>query len=172
MGDIIDTKDHYIYLLLLIMILVLIIKTDTDVILVKFAARGEAGDFTDWFRDSVDTYWPTLVGILGIIVFMAGNKGERAGGYPSLFVIMFLAVFFTSYTIFQWEVGSETRAGDFRLPGPSGCSAPSAQPTAHPSSGTTPADEPACIDANAYGICSGSPGADPQFTTQPDAMWA
>ena len=113
MGDIIDTKDHYIYLLLLIMILVLIIKTDTDVLLHKIntpAAQSPSG-LSDWFRESINTYWPSLVGILGIVVFILSSRGKQESGYTTLWIIIFMAVFFTSYTIYQWDKGGAIRGG-------------------------------------------------------------
>ena len=113
MGDIINTTDNNIYLLLMIMILVLIIKTDTTVLLNKVNS-GTGGPYTnlsDWFRASINTYWPTLVGILGIVIFILSSRGKQESGYTTLWIIIFMAVFFTSYTIYQWDKGGQIRGG-------------------------------------------------------------
>ena len=105
MGDIINTTDNNIYLLLMIMILVLIIKTDTDVLLLKINTSPSAAPsgLSDWFRESINTYWPSLVGILGIVVFILSSRGKQESGYTTLWIIIFMAVFFTSYTIYQYK---------------------------------------------------------------------
>jgi len=112
MGDIINTTDNNIYLLLMIMILVLIIKTDTDILLQKVnSSSTTATNLSDWFRESINTYWPTLVGILGIVVFILSSRGKQESGYTTLWIIIFMAVFFTSYTIYQWDKGGQIRGG-------------------------------------------------------------
>ena len=77
MGDIIDTTDNYIYLILMITILVLIIKTDTNVFLLYSKAREDSAGLSQYFRDIVNNYWPTLIGILIIVLFILFNKGEQ-----------------------------------------------------------------------------------------------
>tara|TARA_Y100001970_G_scaffold292500_1_gene434035 strand:+ start:549 stop:1970 length:1422 start_codon:yes stop_codon:yes gene_type:complete len=141
MGDIIDTKNKTMYLILIIAILVLIIKTDTEVIIAHsevvtsctgtatdegttpdctaaFASSGTCApgcdtrsSLGDWIRQIINIYWPTVLSILSIILFILFS-GEGSGSYISFFILIFIGIFFTSYTIYQWESGQRpTPAG-------------------------------------------------------------
>ena len=118
MSNIINTSDTWSYIIIMSLILFSIAVTDGKYMLkrIKKHSVGREGmpNLTagGYFRELINTYWPTLLGIFGILVFMMMNTRQDRGGYLSLFIVMFMAIFFTSYSLYQWHIGAGRRGDE------------------------------------------------------------
>lgn len=115
MGDIIDTEDTWKFVILMGFILFWILWTDISVLINKKEAVF-SGDATlgDWFKNIVELYWPTVLAVFLVFLFIFTNTKAGRGGYITLFLASLIAIYFTSYTIYQWSMGGSLRgiAGD------------------------------------------------------------
>ena len=77
--------------------------------------EGSKLSLGEWIHRIISIYWPTVLSILSIILFILFS-GEGGGSYISFFILIFIGIFFTSYTIYQWEAGQRpkpTSASEF-----------------------------------------------------------
>ena len=100
MGEIIDTNQSIVFLVIMGSILASIIINDTNKIMAKrdaAAAAVVAGEsergLSGWMRDIVNNYWPTVFGIIGMI--LGGplvDKVNTRSVIPVYLVPMFLGI--------------------------------------------------------------------------------
>ena len=110
MGEIIDTEDPLKFIILMGFILFWILWTDIDVLWKKTTtSQAAGGNLGDWFKNIIDLYWPSVLAIFLVFLFIFTNTKAGRGGYITLFLASIIAIYFTSYTIYQWHMGASLR---------------------------------------------------------------